>query len=57
MDAVAVVWSEDGGEAQLQVAGVAEGGDHVGEAQLPLLAAHGAVARPLQVAGEAALVH
>ena len=49
--------SEDGGEAQLQVAGVAEGRDHIGEAQLPLLAAHGAVARPLQVAGEAALVH
>ena len=57
MDAVAVVGSEDGGEAQLQVAGVAGGRDHVGEAQLPLLAAHGAVARPLQVAGEAALVH
>ena len=57
MDAVAVVGSEDGGEAQLQVAGVAEGGDHIGEAQLPLLAADGAVARPLQVAGEAALVH
>ena len=57
MDAVAVVWSEDGGEAQLQVAGVAEGRDHIGEAQLPLLAADRAVARPLQVAGEAALVH
>ena len=57
MDTVAVVRSEDGGEGQLQVAGVAEECDDVCQGKLEFLLRDVDICWPLNVAGFASFKH
>ena len=53
MKAVAVVWPEYCGEAELDIPGVREYGHSVGQGQLHLLGADGGKLRPGEVTHEA----
>ena len=57
MKAVAVVWPEYCGEAELDIPGVREHGHGVGQGQLQLLRADGGELRPGEVTHEAPLIH